>query len=147
MTSGAQYRLTGDLTVPLPPDQAFVLFTARGEQAWVDGWEPRFPVPDVDDTLPGAVFETAGHGHPTIWLVVDSEPGRRISYARISPGDRAGTVTVELSPAGDGGSSTVTVTYELTALTEAAGPALADFATAYPAYLESWREAIDRHLA
>jgi hypothetical protein len=146
MTSGAQYRLTGELTVPLPPERAFGLFTARGEQAWVDGWEPRFPVPDADDTRPGTVFETGGHDHPTIWLVVDSAPGRRIRYARISPGDRAAIVTVELAPAGDG-RSTVTVSYELTALNEAAGQALADFANDYPAYLESWREAIERHLA
>ena len=30
--------LTGHLTVTLPPEQAFDLFTPRGEQRWAVGW-------------------------------------------------------------------------------------------------------------
>ena len=41
--------LTGTLRVPLPADEAFRLFTARGERDWVDGWEPHFPDPVDDD--------------------------------------------------------------------------------------------------
>jgi hypothetical protein len=113
----------------------------------VHGWQPHFPVPAPDDTEPGTVFETGGHGQPTVWVVTDREPGRRISYARITPGDRAGTVTVELSAAGqDGEASDVEVTYRLTALSEAARPALAEFADGYPAYLQSWQDAISAWL-
>ncbi|MBG0829921.1 hypothetical protein HS041_19320 [Planomonospora sp. ID67723] len=54
-------KLTGTLTVPLPPEEAFHLFTARGEERWVEGWRPRFPVPVEDDTAPGTVFETGAH--------------------------------------------------------------------------------------
>jgi hypothetical protein len=138
-------RLTGTLTVPLPPDQAFRLFTARGERDWVDGWEPRFPVPTQDDTRPGTVFETSGHGHTTIWLVIDRRPGRRIGYAQATPGSRAGTVTVELTPAGD--HSEVAVTYDLTPLTDAAARDLQTFAQGYPAFLASWQTAIEAWLA
>jgi hypothetical protein len=140
-------RLTGRIRVARPPAEAFGLFTPRGEQDWVQGWQPHFPVPAPDDTEPGTVFETGGHGQHTVWVVTERQPGRRISYARTTPGDRAGTVTVELSAAGrDGEASDVEVTYQLTALSAAARNGLREFADGYPAYLRSWQDAISAWL-
>lgn len=133
-------RLTGRIRVGLPPAEAFRLFTARGEQDWAPGWDPHFPSLTPDDTEPGTVFETGGHGQRTIWVVTGRQPGCYISYARMTPGDRAGTVTVELSAAG--GASDVEVTYQLTALSAAAEAGLREFAAGYPAYLQSWQDAI-----
>jgi hypothetical protein len=138
--SGTRRRLTGRIQVALPPGEAFRLFTPRGEQDWAPGWHPRFPAPAPDDTEPGTVFETSAHGLPTIWLVTGREPGKRICYARVTPGDQAGTVTVALSPAGR--HSEVEVTYELTALTSLAEHKLHEFADGYAAYLQSWEDAI-----
>ncbi|MCO5974536.1 hypothetical protein [Actinoallomurus soli] len=136
--------LTGTVRVGLPPAEAFRLFTPVGERDWVDGWDPRFPVPAGDDTAPGTVFETTDHGRTTTWVVTGREPGRAVAYARVTPGDRAGTVSVVLEGAdgGDGGGTAATVTYELTALTEAAREDLRAFAAGYPAFLRSWEEAI-----
>ncbi|MEV4579309.1 hypothetical protein AB0K16_39275 [Nonomuraea jabiensis] len=143
--SGAQYTLTGRLAVALPPVEAFTLFTPRGEEQWVAGWQPRFPAKTDDDSAPGTVFETGAHSERTIWVVVERESGRRVSYARVTPGSRAGTVTVEVDVDGQGG-STVRVTYALTALTpEGEGP-LHEFAERYPDFLQSWEEEIARHL-
>jgi hypothetical protein len=139
--TGRQWRLTRRIRVDVPPDQAFRLFTPRGEQDWADGWEPRFPVPVPDDTEPGTVFETGGADQPTVWLVTGREPGRRMSYARVAPGEQAGTVTVVLSPAGS--ASDVEVTYQLTALSEAAEARLSEFADGYPAFLRSWQDEIE----
>jgi hypothetical protein len=138
--TGAQRRLTGRIQVALPPGEAFRLFTPRGEQDWVHGWHPRFPAPAADDTVPGTVFETSAHGQHTTWLVTDCQPGKRISYARVTPGDQAGTVAVTISAIGQ--HSEVEVTYQLTALTGPAGHKLRDFADGYPAYLQSWQDAI-----
>jgi hypothetical protein len=138
-TSGAQRRLTGRLTVALPPDQAFRLFTPRGEQDWADQWKPQFPAPALDDTAPGTVFETHAHDQTTIWVVVARTWGRCVCYARVIPHVNAGTVTVTLDDAA--GHSDVTVTYELTALTNAADD-LDEFAARYPAFLQSWQDAI-----
>jgi hypothetical protein len=145
--TGTRVRLTGRIGVALPPEEAFLLFTPRGERAWAPGWEPHFPAPTPDDGAPGTVFETHGHGHghTTTWLVLTRHPGRLISYARVTPHDRAGTVTVTVEDTG--GRSDVEVTYELTALTPAAAPGLDAFARGYPAYLRSWQDAIDAHLA
>lgn len=133
-------RLTGRIQIDLPPGEAFRLFTPRGEQDWVPGWHPRFPVPVPDDAEPGTVFETDAHGQPTIWLVTSRDPGRRISYARVSPGDRAGVVTVAIT--GSGHHSEAEVTYLLTPLTDTADRRLGEFADGYPAYLQSWQDAI-----
>ncbi|GAA4467179.1 SRPBCC domain-containing protein [Phytohabitans houttuyneae] len=132
---------TGKLSVALPPKEAFRLFTPLGEREWVDHWEPHFPDPVEDDSAPGTVFQTTGHGGTTTWVVVDREPGRRVRYARIAQGT-AGTVEVVLDEA-EGGSE-VTVTYELTALTEDARPELAGFAEHYPEFLREWHDAIAR---
>jgi Polyketide cyclase / dehydrase and lipid transport len=138
--TGTRRRLTGRITVGLPPAEAFGLFTPDGEQEWAHDWHPRFPVPVPDDTEPGTVFETSAHGQRTIWLVTGRGPGTRISYARVTPGDRAGTVTVSVTPSG--GHSEVEVTYDLTALTPTASHSLTEFADHYPAYLRSWQDAI-----
>jgi hypothetical protein len=139
--SGAQYRLTGRFNVALPPNEAFGLFTPRGEEQWVTGWRPRFPVPAQDDTAPGTVFETEAHGEVTTWVVLDREPGCRNSYARVTPGSRAGTVTVIVEADNDG-HSTVQVTYALTALSSDGERELEEFAAGYPAFLTSWEAAI-----
>jgi hypothetical protein len=144
----APARLTGVIGVALPPAEAFWLFTPRGEEAWVPGWRPAFPAQTPDDTAPGTVFHTSAHGaQPTIWVVTDRQPGRQISYARVCPGDRAGTVSVSLAPAGPTGqASEVEVTYQLTALSAPAEQSLREFADGYPAYLRSWQDAISAWL-
>lgn len=139
--SGAQYRLVGRIIVPLPPDETFVLFTPRGEEQWVEGWRPRFPVPTEDDTAPGTVFETSADGEHTTWLVLDREAGRSVSYARMTPGSRAGTVSVALGDVGDRRSA-VEVTYAMTALSPAGDRQLKAFADGYSDFLKSWESAI-----
>jgi hypothetical protein len=142
--TSTQRRLTGRIRVGLPPGEAFRLFTPRGERDWAGGWHPRFPAPAPDDAEPGTVFETHTHGQNTIWLVTSRQPGKRISYARVTPGDQAGTVTIAINAAGR--HSEVEVTYQLTALTGTAGHKLREFADGFPAYLQSWQEAINAWL-
>jgi hypothetical protein len=139
-------RLSGELEVALPPEQAFRLFTARGEADWVPGWRPEFPADVVDDTAPGTVWRTVAHGRETTWVVVQREAPFLVGYARVVPGVQAGTVTVRLD-ALDGGRSQVRVAYRLTALGQEAAQELARFAERYPAMLREWQELIQRHLA
>jgi hypothetical protein len=136
--------LTGTLDVALPPERAFRLFTAVGERDWVEGWDPAFPAPVTDDAEPGTVFETDAGGHRATWVVVERDGARGIRYARVVAGRDAGTVTVALRSAGR--HSTVTVTYDLTALSPAGAVWLRRFAADYPGFLTSWADAIARHL-
>jgi hypothetical protein len=139
--SGAQVSLTGQVAVALPPGEALVLFTPRGEERWVPGWRPRFPAPPDDDSAPGTVFETHAGGEHTIWVVAEREDGRRVAYARVTPGSRAGKVTVTAGGDGRGGAA-VQVTYELTALSPEGARVLSEFAAGYASFLRSWEEDI-----
>jgi hypothetical protein len=142
--SGERYTLTGQVAVALPPGEALRLFTPTGERRWVKGWRPRFPAPVADDSEPGTVFETDSHGERTIWVVVDRQD-HRISYARITPGSRAGTVTVTVADDLRGG-TTAEVTYELTALSPQGARELHGFAGGYTQFLQSWEDAIAAQL-
>ncbi|MEV4619470.1 SRPBCC family protein [Asanoa sp. NPDC049573] len=133
---------SGTFTLALPPHEAFRLFTPIGERDWAPGWDPRFTAATTDDSAPGTVFVTDAHRQTAIWVVVDREQGRSIRYARVLPGSTAGTVTVVLQD--DAGHSAVTVTYDLTALTDDAAHDLHHFIEGFPAFLESWRQAIGR---
>lgn len=139
MSDHVRHVLSDRFALPVPPDRAFRLFTAVGEREWVAGWEPRFPAPTTDDATPGTVFET---GSTTIWVVVDAAPPERIRYARVTPGDSAGTVEVRLRPDGDG--SEVTVSYDLTALSATGDQRLTEFAAGYADFLAQWRAEIGR---
>jgi hypothetical protein len=138
--TGVRQRLTGRISVALPPAEAFRLFTPRGEQEWVHDWHPSFPATAADDTEPGTVFTTSAHGRETVWVVTGRERGRRISYARVVRDATAATVTVTLTSSGEG--TEAEVTCDLTALTGQANDELREFAAGYPAYLRSWQDAI-----
>jgi len=138
-------RLSGTIEITAPPGRAFPLFTASGERAWAEGWDPQFPSPVSDETEPGTVFTTAHGERRTTWTVVRREAPVAIVYVTQTSGERAGLVTVELEPSATG--STVTVGYDLTALVPAANRALQEFADHYPQFLEHWQTAIGTALA
>jgi hypothetical protein len=133
-------RLSDRIHVPLPAEEAFQLFTPRGEREWAHGWDPTFPAPTSDDSEPGTVFETDARGQRATWLVTDRVRGKRIAYAQVIPGDRAGSITVSLHATEAG--SEVEVVYELTPLSEAGAHHLNQFADGYGDYLRSWQDAI-----
>jgi hypothetical protein len=43
-----RFRDTVTISVPLPAAEAMLLFTARGERDWVEGWDPKFPAGELD---------------------------------------------------------------------------------------------------
>lgn len=136
-------RLDDSFELPIGRTDAFRLFTARGEREWADGWDPEFFGTVDDDAEVGTVFRTGTPPLQTTWIVVDSEPGERIRYARVDSRGGAGTVAVALDDTSDG--CRVTVAYDLTSTTPAAAAQLAEFAHGYSAYIASWRvEILDR---
>jgi hypothetical protein len=141
VTQCKRVRLRGSFLVALPPQDAFVLFTPAGERAWVDGWDPQFPGEVTDDSAPGTVFQTDHGGRRTTWIVARCSPGRAIEYAQVAMGDRAGLVSVACEPASDG-MTTVSVSYDLTALEPEANVDLDAFAANYPGFLDHWSRSI-----
>jgi hypothetical protein len=139
-------RLSDRIQIALPAEEAFRLFTPRGEREWAgDGWDPTFPAPTSDDSEPGTVFETDAHDRRTTWLVTERVWGRRIAYAQVVPGERAGSITVTLNSAESG--SEAEVVYDLTPLSEAGAHHLKQFADGYGDFLQSWEDEIAACLA
>lgn len=132
---------SGSFTLPSPPERALARFTPEGERLWVPGWQPEtLHTPGADLDVEGAVFRTAASGEETLWIVLrlDREAGLA-EYARITPGNRLGTVHVLCAPTANGGTE-VRVTYRLTALSPAGDAVLASLSEeAYAGMLADWR--------
>jgi hypothetical protein len=124
---------TGHFTLAAEIEAVMPLFTAEGERAWAPGWEPSYP--DSPAHGVGQVWTTGGAGETT-WVTVQADD-TCVRYARVTPGDSAGIVTVSCAPTTDG--TTVTVTYDLTALSPAGESRLVEFSSAYDDMLRHWQ--------
>ena len=140
-----RYQWSGTLTLGVPPEQAFVAFTPRGERGWAPEWNPVFHGSAEDDSAPGTVFEVA-HGHRrSVWQVLDRTDSAYLRYARTTPGISAGTVTVDVRPEGTG--SRVEVTYRMTALSADGEAQLMVQSTDPDQSPSTWQERIEQFLA
>jgi hypothetical protein len=140
-----RFRDTVTISVPLPADEAMQLFTARGERAWVEGWDPEFPAGEPTEEVEGTVFVTTAHGRSTYWVVA-ARARRCVRYARTTPGFFAGTVEVR-ERSSDSRSTLVDVTYDLSALTPQGAAELDDFAAGHEQEISAWALAIETALA
>ena len=78
-----------EITVDLPPDEALPLFTPKGEEDWVPGWQPAYFRPPTGETCQGMVFTTEHDGETTVWTCVAWQPDRgHARYFRVTPGSR-----------------------------------------------------------
>lgn len=133
----------GAFDLPIAPDDAFPLFTARGECGWVPGWSPTYVYP-ADGTLEtDQVWTTPGEeGQPdTIWTTVHLDrDAREVHYLRTSPGTKLARVAVRVL-ARDAGSR-VEVGYVWTALDPDRVPELEAFAAGYDDMMGEWRRLV-----
>lgn len=136
----------GEVAVALPPDEAFPLFTARGELLWVPGWQPEFIHPPSGELELDQVWLTRSGDEVTHWLVVALDPQRRrVEYGRITPGSRLGRVIVEVGTAPGG--SVAKVRYVMTGLTPAGNGVLEELEKGYGAMMRTWAELLAAHLS
>jgi len=129
-----------------PVARVLPLFTALGEKAWAQGWEPELLSGREER---GSVFRTVHGGRETTWIVVDYRPAEgRVSYARLAQGSNMGLVDVQCSAAAGGGSE-VSVRYTLTGLNPQGQSFVSEFLdpVQYRHMIEEWRTAISKALA
>lgn len=130
------------ITVDLPADQAFMLFTPAGEERWVEGWAPRYVHPADGRTEAGMVFSTGSGDETTHWLLADFDrAAHRSRYVRCTPASRMTVVEVQCR-AIDGARTEVDVGYTLTALNDAGLAAIDCFARGFVAMIDGWAAAI-----
>lgn len=128
-----------------PVARVFPLFTALGEKAWADGWQPELLSGQEGR---GSVFRTVHGGRETVWIVVDYRAAEgRVSYARLAQSSNMGLVEVQCRAASGGGTE-VSVRYTLTGLDPQGQAFVREFLDPehYSRMIEEWQAAISKAL-
>ncbi len=136
---------SGSFELDISMDRALPLFTALGEKLWISTWDP--VLLHGDGYEEATVWVTTNHGQTTYWYVATyNTTARRARYVRVTPGADIGTVDVSLAPNGKGG-SIVTITYQLTGLSEAGNENIAKLHSEneYAVMMEDWRTMINEN--
>ena len=105
-----------EITVDRPFSEAMPLFTPKGEESWVPGWEPDYISPESGETCEEMLFVTSHGDETTFWTCVDWQPEvGHVRYLRLTPASRVGFVDVQCRA--DGPDKThVRIVYQLHAL-------------------------------
>jgi hypothetical protein len=129
-------------TVELPISRALALFTPEGERSWAgEDWNPQYPDPSRKEG-PGTVFVTNDGARQTVWVMVDAT-ATCVRYVRTTANVDTGTVAVSCEPEGTDRTS-VTVTYDVTALGSEGETALDAFTREFDSFIDSWAAEIDQ---
>ncbi len=106
-----------EITVDLPVSDALPLFTPKGEEAWVPGWQPFYIWPRTGEICEEMIFKTGEGLEETIWTCLVWRPDQgHVRYHRLTPSSRLTFVDMHCRPeAAD--RTRVRVTYEVFALT------------------------------
>lgn len=97
--SSAFVEFTGELTVALPVDEAFELFSPLGETLWVPGWGPELLHPPDATWERCLIFRTREMYGDAVWLVTALDPAAHdVEYHRVEPGRCVARVRVSCAP-------------------------------------------------
>jgi hypothetical protein len=128
-----------------PLDVAWPLFGADAERAWAPDWHPTFiwPAPATDEE--GMVFTVVQGDHTAVWVnTVLDRVANRIQYVYVIPDLVVTVITLKLRPTGP--ATHVAVTYERTALADAARDAVSQMAGRDKVAGPEWALQINNHL-
>jgi hypothetical protein len=138
-----QVTRTMRLDLPADADTAFPLFGPVRESEWSPDWKPTFitPVPGAQ-SREGAVFTTGERESPTVWVMTDYDPARRIvRYVHVRPGRIVAQLWIWVrSTAAQ--ASQAEVTYRYTLLGPDGRDALDHFKQAFPMFKPHWEHAL-----
>jgi hypothetical protein len=114
--------------ITAPPDLVFPLLCPVREAEWLDGWRYELIYSESGYAEEGCVFKSIeADGAETFWLITKHDRQKdRIEFARLTPGSRVGKLSIQLTDNPDGTTSS-TVSYTFTALTEAGNRFIDDY--------------------
>jgi hypothetical protein len=108
-----------EITIDRPLEDTLPLFTPKGEEAWVPGWEPEYIAPETGQTCREMLFVTNHGDETTYWTCLSWQPDDgHVRYLRLTPESRVGFVDVQCRAEGSN-RTRIRVAYELHALTDA----------------------------
>ncbi len=113
-----QKDISHEIMVDRPASEAFTLFTPKGEEAWVPGWNPTYTRPETGETCEEMIFTTREGDEKTFWTCLSWQPDQwHVRYLRLTPASRVAFVDVRCRPEGPA-RTRVRVAYQVQALTE-----------------------------
>ncbi len=128
-----------------PLDVAWPLFGADGERAWAPDWDPTFIWPAAGTDEEGMVFKVVQGDRTAVWVnTAFDRAANRIQYVCVIPDLVITVITLRLSQTGP--ATHVAVTYERTALADAAGEAVTKMAGRDKAAGPEWAQQINHYL-
>jgi hypothetical protein len=134
------------LVANAPFEVAWPLFGADKERAWAPDWQPDFLWPEKPFDQEGMVFKVSVGERHAVWVNTAFDPmARRIQYVYVIPDVVVTVITLNLTP--DGGSTTVDVIYERTALMPAANETVQLMASRDRLAAKQWSQQINEHLS
>lgn len=139
-------RYRHDFILDRPVAAAFPLFTPKGEEAWVPGWNPVYFAPKSGETEQDMVFATGEGAEKTWWTCLDWRPEEhRVRYLRLTPDSRCAFVTVACEAHGTA-STAVSVDYDIQSLGPAGDAYIATMTDeAFAETIGAWPEMIARN--
>lgn len=135
-------------TIHATPEEVFPLLCPVRERDWAEGWECAMLHSESGVAEAGAVFTTPHHGESeTVWVVTDYEPPHRIHFVRVTPGETAVDIEIQVAPLGTD-ESTVDIRYTYTSLGPLGDKRLnALTEEAWRGDMEFWERGMNHYLA
>jgi hypothetical protein len=134
-----------EFVVDAPLDVAWPLFGAVAERAWAPDWDPTFIWPATATDEEGMVFKVVQGDQTAVWVnTALDRAANRIQYVYVIPDVVVTVITLKLRPRNP--STHVAVTYERTALADAAGRVVMQMAGRDKMAGPEWAQQINNHL-
>ena len=126
-------------------DVVWPLFGAYAERAWAPDWDPTFIWPEAGTDQEGMVFKVVQGDRTAVWVnTALDRAANRIQYVCVIPDLVITVITLRLSQTGP--ATHVAVTYERTALADAAGEAVTQMAGRDKVAGPEWAQQINHYL-
>lgn len=116
------------------PEEVFPLLCPEREKEWLPGWDARMIHSVSGVAEAGAVFETHHERGPTLWVVTEHLPSRRVCFIRWQPDGLVVNIEITLGRRHDG-ETAVCICYTYTAANADGAASLATLSE--PKWLET----------
>lgn len=122
--SADSVEFVGELTVALPVEQAFQLFSPLGEKGWVPDWDPELVHPPGTPWERGQIFRTREQSGDAVWIVTALDREKHdVEYHRVEPGHYVARVRVTCTPS-SARQTHVSVAYRFVGLSDGGNAAI-----------------------
>jgi hypothetical protein len=128
------------------PEQVFPLLCPVRECEWVNGWEPGNVITTSGVAERDCIFTTGSGQSEAVWMVTSYQSPVRIEFVKITAGETAGRISIDLRA--DGAHGTLAdVTYAYTALSERGVHVVNAFtAEHYQQFMKAWEHELNHFL-